>query len=211
MRSYLCIAIVLAVFAAGCNSQEQTKEQTPTVSPVKPNNVPDNDHAGHDHAGHDHSGHDHAEATNNGEVLVDIRKLEPDTVDVYVKQIQQSLAGVQRIEIDVTNRTLDAGGPGIWKRLDVYKLNDKIVQIEVVPVQGALTETFFYKNWQLVHAFIDLNGMNSSVLDPSETALRYYFNQEESMMPSAGEMGIPTDVQIRQKGNTVLNVAVNTK
>lgn len=214
MRSYWSLVLVIAVLAIGCDQQEKTVDiQAPTTNTPTQNEPLDNAHTGHDHDGHDHSdhdGHDHSSDV-SGEPLDDVYELKPGPVDDYAKQIQTKLAGVQRIEVDVTDQALDAGGPGIWKRLDVYKIDDKIVQIEVVPIQGELTETFFYKDWLLVHAFIDMNGLNNSVLDESETALRYYFSQEESIMPSVGDMGIPTDEQIRQKGNTVLNVAVNSK
>lgn len=205
MKHLVWTCILMTLVWIGCADEEKPITQT-TVEETHTSH----DEHDHDHDGHDHSTHEHDMSGEMGELL-EIEPLVPDSVDAYAKSIQQQLAGVQRIEVDVTNMALDAGGPGIWKRLDVYKLDDKIVQIEVVPLQGELTETFFYKNWQLVHAFIDINGLNNSVLDESNSALRYYFSQEESIMPSVENMGIPSDEQIRQKGNTVLNVAVNSK
>lgn len=205
MKHLVWTCILMTLVWIGCADEE--KPVTHTSTEETPASHDEHDH---DHDGHDHSTHEHDMSGEVGELL-EIEPLVPDSVDAYAKSIQQQLAGVQRIEVDVTNMALDAGGPGIWKRLDVYKLDGGIVQIEVVPVQGELTETFFYKNWQLVHAFIDINGLNNSVLDESNSALRYYFSQEESIMPSVENMGIPSDEQIRQKGNTVLNVAVNSK
>lgn len=208
----MSIVVAAAILGVGCGNDSTSETETTPVTTQQPDVVANDDHEGHDHsdhAGHDH--HDHQHDVVPGEKVFKHEVLKPETVDVYVKEIQTKLSGVQRIEVDVTGLALDAGGPNIWKRLDVYKLDGKIVQIEVVPVLGELTETFFYKDWQLVHAYIDMNGLNNSVLDESETALRYYFNQQESIIPSVGDMGIPTDEQIRQKGNTVLNVAINSK
>lgn len=211
--TFALFAMMMACGDGGTRSTTFTRDQPATQDVVK-TNADDHDHDGHNHDGHNHDGHDHAHDASSevpeGTMPV-IEKLDPDGVKQYALDIQQKLATVKPQSIDVSQTALDAGGVGMWNRMDVYRLDDKIVQIEVLPVQGTITETFFYKNWELVMAYVDPNGRTRSILDDDPNALKYYYNRDEFAMPSVEGMGLPTGEQIRRKGQMVMNVAVNTK
>lgn len=210
------LSIAILINACGNETEKPAENKSETSQPTA--NTHDHDHAGHDHS-HDHTAPDTEEdyTTNEGtgyspkpkwEVFEELNLVKTDN---YAKALQERLKDVEPQTIDVRNRVLDAGGMGIWSRMDVYRLDDKIVQIEVIPIQGTITETFFYENWELVHVFVDPDGANGTILEEEPNALKYYYSRDESVAPRVNNMGIPSADQIRAKGNTVLNVAVNTK
>jgi hypothetical protein len=111
-----------------------------------------------------------------GETNAHQHKQQVQTTDAYVRQVENRLDQLNRKEVTLDASDVAKVTDEKWTKLHSYADGDKVVRLKVYPASGAKTEEFYYRDGQLVFAFIEPAGAGLKGHDANAKGSKYYFD-----------------------------------
>jgi hypothetical protein len=111
-------------------------------------------------------------------------------IDTYVRQTEDKVDRLTRKEVTLDANAIAKVTDEKWAKLHTYSDGDKVERLKVYPAAGSKTEEFYYRDGQLVFAFIEPSGAGKHGHESDAKGTKYYFeNGHLIAVAEDGKMG----------------------
>lgn len=131
-----------------------------------------------------------AEEKATGEKTGDQHHERVQAIDSYVRHVEDKLERLTRKEVTLDANAVAKVTDEKWAKLHTYADGDKVERLKVYPATGSKTEEFYYRDGQLVFAFIKPSGAGKHGHETDAKGTKYYFESGHIIaVAEDGKMG----------------------
>ena len=140
-----------------------------------------------------------AEENGAGETTAE-HKRQVKATDTYVRQVEDKLDQLTRKEATLHATEVGKVTDEKWAKLHTYAEGDKVLRLKVYPVAGPKTEEFYYRDGQLVFAFVEPAGAAKHGHERDAKGTKYYFDNGQPIAVVEDGTTAPMNEQARTMG-----------
>jgi hypothetical protein len=115
-------------------------------------------------------------------------------INSYVRDVEKNVSSFKRNEEKLAPGELKEVTDKEWSKIHTYTDGDQLKRMKLYPSDGSQrTEEFYYKDGNLVFAFLEENGLGKENHDANAKGDKYYF-QDRKLIAAIGADGQPMNV-----------------
>ena len=115
-------------------------------------------------------------------------------INSYVREVEKNVSSYTRNEEKLSPEELKEVTDKQWSKIHTYTDGDQLKRMKLYPSDGSQrTEEFYYKDGNLVFAFLEENGLGKENHDANAKGDKYYF-QDRKLIAAIGADGQPMNV-----------------
>jgi len=115
-------------------------------------------------------------------------------INSYVRDVEKNVSSYKRNEEKLSPGELKEVTDKEWSKIHTYTDGGQLKRMKLYPSDGSQrTEEFYYKDGNLVFAFLEENGLGKENHDANAKGDKYYF-QDRKLIAAIGADGQPMNV-----------------
>ena len=115
-------------------------------------------------------------------------------INSYVREVEKNVSSYKRNEEKLSPAELQKVTDKQWSKIHTYTDGDQLKRMKLYPSDGSQrTEEFYYKDGNLVFAFLEENGLGKENHDANAKGDKYYF-QDGKLIAGIGADGQPINI-----------------
>lgn len=115
-------------------------------------------------------------------------------INSYVRDVEKNVSSFKRNEEKLSPKELTEVTDKNWSKIHTYTDGDQLKRMKLYPSDGSQrTEEFYYKDGNLVFAFLEENGLGKENHDANAKGDKYYF-QDRKLIAAIGANGDPINI-----------------